>query len=383
MNKTEKPALSVVIFARNSVAGLPNCINSIQDLSDDIIVVDWASRDGTGRVAREFDCRVLELEQDTGNDVAWHEVTKKISNDWVLKIQAFQEVKVNDLLNFRNQLNSADNNFLQIPEFLPDSRYDYYYRTAVVNRSGWDTYNPFLDEFVLSGSLFIDDLEIRVNRKDGYKAHVRKILANVETGLLEDENNIELLSRRSYCHKLLNQEDRFNNSVADAIRIMTTIEPEKVIRNYCSVELFGHYANSLLQQKSIASEQVDSLLNLYQNLIPDPRLTVPLALLLHKKGKSDLALTILEKTLTIIWRPVSQTITHSENFLQPVILMLSIIRETQDEERMVNVLLNIYSLIQENGFDPRDLFQYLNDNEPDFFQLIEGILIRKKDEVGI
>ncbi len=54
--------LSIFIIAKNEADRLPRVIEAVRHLSDDILVVDSGSTDGTQDVARALGARVIERE---------------------------------------------------------------------------------------------------------------------------------------------------------------------------------------------------------------------------------------------------------------------------------------------------------------------------------
>lgn len=65
----DRPRLSVIIPSRNGARTLPACLEALRALAsppDEIIVVDDASSDGTGDIARRFACRVIRADENIG-----------------------------------------------------------------------------------------------------------------------------------------------------------------------------------------------------------------------------------------------------------------------------------------------------------------------------
>lgn len=82
---------SVVIIARNEAHDIGRTLEPLRALTDDIVVVDSGSTDGTQDIARSMGARVIETEwlgyartKNLGNDAARH--------DWVLSLDADEVV---------------------------------------------------------------------------------------------------------------------------------------------------------------------------------------------------------------------------------------------------------------------------------------------------
>jgi 4,4'-diaponeurosporenoate glycosyltransferase len=87
--------LSIVIPARNEAHNLPNLLRSLISQSnppDEIIVVDDASTDGTGEVARQLGARVIESlplpDGWRGKTWACHQGAQAATGDWLLFLDA-------------------------------------------------------------------------------------------------------------------------------------------------------------------------------------------------------------------------------------------------------------------------------------------------------
>ena len=79
--------VSIIIVAKNEENVIGACIDSIQHLSDDILICDTGSTDNTAIIARQKGAKVIEL--------AWqgYGITKNIANthakyDWILQLDA-------------------------------------------------------------------------------------------------------------------------------------------------------------------------------------------------------------------------------------------------------------------------------------------------------
>ena len=62
MATTFGAVLSVVVIAKNEARNLPRCLNSVQGLADEVVVVDSGSTDGTAELAEALEARVFQRE---------------------------------------------------------------------------------------------------------------------------------------------------------------------------------------------------------------------------------------------------------------------------------------------------------------------------------
>ena len=58
MQNPRKPNISACMIVKNEEEFLPNCLNSIKDAVDEIIIVDTGSTDNTIAIAKNFGAKV-------------------------------------------------------------------------------------------------------------------------------------------------------------------------------------------------------------------------------------------------------------------------------------------------------------------------------------
>src|SRR5688572_8450607 len=79
--------LSVVIITYNEEANIKRCLESLQGLAEEIIVVDSGSLDGTQEICRSMGATVIEQEF-LGYIEQKNFATSKASNDWIFSLDA-------------------------------------------------------------------------------------------------------------------------------------------------------------------------------------------------------------------------------------------------------------------------------------------------------
>jgi len=87
-----KPTLSVVISAYNEEKSLERCLNSVSNVTDEIIVVDNESQDKTVEVATKYTKKIFsapnQLMLNTNKNLGF----SKASADWILNLDADEEI---------------------------------------------------------------------------------------------------------------------------------------------------------------------------------------------------------------------------------------------------------------------------------------------------
>ena len=88
----KKPTISVVLATFNEAKNLPDCLESVKDFADEIVIVDGTSTDGTVEIAKKYGAKVLV----TTNPPIFHINKQKAidmaTKDWILQLDADERV---------------------------------------------------------------------------------------------------------------------------------------------------------------------------------------------------------------------------------------------------------------------------------------------------
>ncbi|XWK90553.1 MAG: tetratricopeptide repeat protein [Phormidium sp.] len=85
--------LSLCAIAKNEATSLPNCLKTVQNLVDEIIVLDTGSTDKTPEIAQEFGAKVYHFQWCNDFSSARNEALKYVQGDWVLVLDADEVLK--------------------------------------------------------------------------------------------------------------------------------------------------------------------------------------------------------------------------------------------------------------------------------------------------
>ena len=93
----ERPSISACMIVRNEEKLLPECLESIRDWVDEIIIVDTGSTDATIDIARQYGARIFE--QPWSNDFSKHRNYSMVqaTGDWLFIIDADERFLVEDV----------------------------------------------------------------------------------------------------------------------------------------------------------------------------------------------------------------------------------------------------------------------------------------------
>ena len=84
--------LSVVLATRNEEENIGRCLKSIKGLADEIIVFDEKSEDKTAEIAKDLGAKVFEVPHEEIFHVTKQKAIDKAKGDWILQLDADEEV---------------------------------------------------------------------------------------------------------------------------------------------------------------------------------------------------------------------------------------------------------------------------------------------------
>lgn len=117
--------LSVCMIIKNEEKVLDRCLNSINGIADEIIIVDTGSKDQSKEIALGYTDKVFDFEWVDDFSKARNYAASKASGEWILVIDADEYVDYDSFEEFKNKLlsNPPQNNInaVQITSFLGES----------------------------------------------------------------------------------------------------------------------------------------------------------------------------------------------------------------------------------------------------------------------
>ena len=127
--------ISLTMIVRNESAHLANCLESVKNEVDEIIIVDTGSTDDTVRIAERYTPNVYSFPWNNDFSAARNFAIKHASSDWILALDADEEVQCQDSFNFHALLNREnDKEAFLLPLLNPISDSTEEYNTFYVLR---------------------------------------------------------------------------------------------------------------------------------------------------------------------------------------------------------------------------------------------------------
>ncbi len=85
---TDHILLSVVLAVRNEEENIGRCLESVKDITDEIIVFDEHSTDRTREIAKKFGAKVIEVDHEPIFHITKQKAINKASGEWILQLDA-------------------------------------------------------------------------------------------------------------------------------------------------------------------------------------------------------------------------------------------------------------------------------------------------------
>jgi glycosyltransferase involved in cell wall biosynthesis len=97
--------ISVVLATYNEEANIGQCLESIKDLADEIVIVDGNSEDKTVEIARSFGAKVFITENNPNFHINKQKAIDKATKDWILQLDADERVSVELIEEIKDKIN--------------------------------------------------------------------------------------------------------------------------------------------------------------------------------------------------------------------------------------------------------------------------------------
>jgi len=116
-----KLKISVAIATFNEEKNLPDCLESVKDLADEIVVVDGSSTDRTVEVAKKYRAKVIITDNPPIFHINKQKAIDECRGDWILQLDADERVtpllrsEILKVTSFKSQVPSSKFNGYWIP----------------------------------------------------------------------------------------------------------------------------------------------------------------------------------------------------------------------------------------------------------------------------
>lgn len=204
--------ISAVINTRNEEKNLPRAIASVKNFADEIVVVDMESTDKTVEVAKKYQARIFEHKYVGYVEPARNFAIKKASGDWILIIDADEELNPDLAAKLRKITESKKSK-----DFYRVARRNIVFGRWLKHSRWWPDYNiRFFKKGAVSWSEVIHS--VPETRGKGFDLAAKESYAITHHHYESIEQFVERLNRYTTEHAKLRKKDGYKFSWKDLIR---------------------------------------------------------------------------------------------------------------------------------------------------------------------
>jgi len=97
------------MIAKNEADFLEECLNSVKDIVDEIIIVDTGSIDNTKEIAKKFNAKIIDHKWNNDFSEARNVSLKHATKDWILALDADETLSKEDLKKIKELIKTNEN----------------------------------------------------------------------------------------------------------------------------------------------------------------------------------------------------------------------------------------------------------------------------------
>ena len=114
--------LSLCMITKNEEKNISRCLNSVKEIVDEIIIVDTGSTDNTIEIAKSYGANIYHYDWTNDFSDARNKSLEKATKDWILVLDADEELPYEEGLKLKNVINTSqmEGLFLRLENIIGD-----------------------------------------------------------------------------------------------------------------------------------------------------------------------------------------------------------------------------------------------------------------------
>ena len=228
MQNIRIPKISACMIVKNEEELLPNCLNSIKNAVDEMIIVDTGSTDDTVAIAKYFGAKVYHHPWNNNFSEARNYCLNYASGDWILQIDADEELEKADIPKLQHAINDHRYNgiIVAIHSIVKDNVHKFYNTRAF--RRGKGFYKDIIHEQIITEGERLPT-EIRLYHH-GYNLDEKKMQIKWQrtTGLLKKQIEQNKFDSFAWFNLIRNYrtQDLFQDGISAGKKALQIITPD-------------------------------------------------------------------------------------------------------------------------------------------------------------
>lgn len=190
-DKKTMAKLSVVLATYNEEINLGDCLKSVKDIADEIIIVDGSSTDQTVKIAKNFGAEILVKDNPPIFHINKQKALDMATNEWVLQLDADERVSPKLALEIKKIINMNKDQIDSYQNNLPTRKLFLRHQRLIEKRDGQRSevmeynafylprLNYFLGRFMRYGGIYPDGV-IRLVKKNYAKFPCKSVHEQIE-----------------------------------------------------------------------------------------------------------------------------------------------------------------------------------------------------------
>lgn len=180
------PTISLAMIVKNEEDVLKNCLESVKEVCDEIIIVDTGSTDKTKEIAKQFTENIYDFQWIDDFSAARNYAFSLATKDYILWLDADDVVPKEELQKFKklkenlqSNVDAVSMNYITAIDSNGNPTF-YYRRNRLVKRNkGFKWIGPVHEYLAVSGNILETDISI-VHKKDNKKINQQSIGRNLK-----------------------------------------------------------------------------------------------------------------------------------------------------------------------------------------------------------
>lgn len=383
--KSKFPLLSLCMIVKNEQRNLAECLSSVKNLVDQIIIVDTGSTDNTIKIANEFNAEVYEHAWQDDFAYSRNLSLKYAQAQWMLVLDADHILRQEKNFNLRGMLKNTNQLGFVINEksYIHQKLVGQIHRLLLIKNIPGVKFKGKIHENPLD-SVYTYAEKNNISNPIGKLNQIWVDHKGFEDPLVKLQRNLPILKKAVEDHpqdshyqykfllslKSVNQINEYNNTIKASYEKIKHLDSDQNISN-SKLGIFGLYGQWLCSNNA-SDLEVKTFLDIafdWGEKInwSDARLVLPCARLLIKKGEINKAQSILERCVSAGTGEATSTLSLDDR-LNPYILLF-------DLYRIKNETTNIFSLITKLSAFPdkmKQVFEKIAQNDMALFDFIQN-----------
>ncbi|MBM4053766.1 MAG: glycosyltransferase [Planctomycetes bacterium] len=304
MKVLNSPTISACMIVKNEEKFLPNCLKSLKNAVDEIIVVDTGSTDNTVNIAKKYGAKVFFHSWNNNYSEARNYAISHTTKDWIFMVDADEELEQDDIPALRQSIRNDKYNgvIIAIYSKVKGGMHKFYY-TRVFRRGKAHYEGIIHEQVVVSGEKcpteirlyhYGYDLDANTMRKKWLRTTQ---LLEKQIELNENDSFAWLNLIRNYCTQQL-----FQDGIKTGKEALKRITPESNIHYFIMIlyEIADCYLNigNTAEAKKICHAALSKLSEM--NITPENiDVVYTLACVYLKEGDCDKSIEYFKRYLTL------------------------------------------------------------------------------------